>query len=160
MKNILIILTIALFLSARAQVTVVSIKASGLTCSMCSNAINKSLKTLDCVESLESDIKTYTFIISIKPNSIVDFEKIKKKVEDAGFSVSSFTATIHFDNVAVRENEPVVIGNNALVFVHQQDRTLNGLKEIKILGKGFVTAKEYKNENLPLLPAGLYHASI
>ncbi|RYY10302.1 MAG: copper chaperone, partial [Chitinophagaceae bacterium] len=67
MKKIMLIITLAVSVIANAQVTGVSLKASGLTCSMCSNAINKALKKLDFVEKVDSDIKTYSFEISFKP---------------------------------------------------------------------------------------------
>lgn len=81
-------------MATQAQVTKVYLQASGLTCSMCSNSINKALKTLDFIDKVDADIKNYTFEISFKANSIVDFDKIKKKVEDAGFSVSDFVAIL------------------------------------------------------------------
>src|SRR5436305_1733911 len=99
MKTIFLVIALALSMATGAQVTKVSLQASGLTCSMCSNSINKALRTLDFIDKIDTDMKTYTFEISFKPNSHVDFDKIKNKVEKAGFSVSSFIATIYFDNV-------------------------------------------------------------
>src|SRR3978361_1638797 len=99
MKTIFILIASVLTISLPAQqVTKVSLQASGLTCSMCSNSINKALKTLDFVDKIDADIKTYTFEISFKANSNVDFDKIRKKVENAGFTVSGFVATMHFNN--------------------------------------------------------------
>ena len=92
MKKIFLFIAIAFSLATNAQVTKVSLQASGLTCSMCSNSINKALKTLDFVLKVDADIKTYTFEILFKPNSNVDFDMIKKKVENAGFTVSGFVA--------------------------------------------------------------------
>jgi len=60
-------------------------QASGLTCSMCSNAINKSVKSIDFVEKVMANIQTSTFEITFKPGSTIDFDLLKKKVEDAGF---------------------------------------------------------------------------
>ncbi len=118
MKTILLFIAIALSVVTRAQVTKVSLQASGLTCSMCSNSIYKALKTLDFVEEIDADVKTYTFEISFKTNSHVDFDKIKKKVEDAGFAVSGFVATIHFNNVQVKNNMPVTMAiNKRIVFI-------------------------------------------
>src|SRR6478736_779050 len=88
MKKILLVLAITISIAAKAQVTKVYLQASGLTCSMCSNAINKALKTLDFVDKVDADIKNYTFEILFKEASHVDFNKIRRKVEDAGFSVS------------------------------------------------------------------------
>ena len=52
MKKILIAFALLFFIKTEAQVTKVSLQASGLTCSMCSNAINKALKSLDIVENV------------------------------------------------------------------------------------------------------------
>jgi len=101
MKKIFFFIAIALSMVTNAQVTGVSLQASGLTCSMCSNSINKALKTLDFVLQVDADIKTYTFEISFKPNSSIDFDMIKNKVENAGFTVNGFVATILFNNVQV-----------------------------------------------------------
>ena len=78
--------------AAKAQITKVTIQASGLTCSMCSNSINKAIKSLSFVENVNANIKNSSFDISFKPNEVVDFDKLKKKVEDAGFLVASACA--------------------------------------------------------------------
>ena len=127
---------------------------------MCSNSINKALKTLDFVETINADIKTYTFEISFKPNGHVDFDKIKKKVENAGFSVSEFTAFIYFNNVQIRDNKPLTIGDKTFLFVKIKEQFLNGIKEVKVLNKGFVTPKEYKLIGLPAPSPGIYQATI
>ncbi|MCW3106037.1 MAG: Heavy metal transport/detoxification protein [Segetibacter sp.] len=160
MKTIFLFFAIALSIATKAQVTKVSLQASGLTCSMCSNSINKALKTLDFVHRIDADIKTYTFEISFKPNSNVDFDMIKAKVEKAGFSVSGFVATIHFNNVQVKNNEPVTIGGKSFLFVNVKDQSLNGPKQIKVLDKGFVSSKEYKSHAFSSSSPGTYHATI
>src|SRR3954467_4871350 len=116
MKTILLFVALALSMATSAQVTKVSLQASGLTCSMCSNSINKALKTLDFVDEVDANIKTYTFEVTFKANSKVDFDKIKMKVEKAGFSVSSFVATMHFNNLQVNNNQPVTIGDKTFLF--------------------------------------------
>jgi copper chaperone CopZ len=158
MKTYFLIIAIAISQAVTAQATKVYLKASGLTCSMCSNSINKALKTLDFVENVNADLKTYTFEISFKANSNVDFDKIKKKVEDAGFSVSGFTAFINFNNVQVKDNKPVTIGDKTFLFVNIKEQPLNGIKEIKILDKGFISPKEYKR--FPVSSPGTYHVTI
>jgi copper chaperone CopZ len=122
MKTIFLFMAIATSLATKAQVSKVSLQASGLTCSMCSNAINKALKTLDFVDNVEGDIKNYAFEISFKANSNVDFNQIKTKVEKAGFSVSSFVATIHFNNLQLKNNQALTIGDKTFVFVNVKDQ--------------------------------------
>ncbi len=160
MKKILLFIAIAFSMVTSAQVTKVSLQASGLTCSMCSNSINKALKTLDFVLKVDADIKTYTFEILFKPNSNVDFDMIKKKVENAGFAVSGFVATILFNNVQVINSQPVTIDDKTFLFVNTKDQSLNGVKHVKILDKGFVSPKEYKRNAYPVSSPHTYHATI
>ncbi|HUS02122.1 MAG TPA: heavy-metal-associated domain-containing protein [Chitinophagaceae bacterium] len=164
MKTILLIAaTIFLSVAANSQVTKVSLQASGLTCSMCSNAIYRALKSLDFVDKIDANIKTSTFEITFKLNRKVDFDKLKNKVEGAGFSVAGFTAAMQFNNVKVKSNEPITVGDKTLQFVNVKEQTLTGLKTIKVIDKGFVSAKEYKKNSLASADTKggkLYHVNI
>ena len=150
MKTLFLLAATVLFsVSVNAQqVTKVSMQASGLTCSMCSNAINKSVKTLPFVEKVVSNIQTSTFEISFKPGSKVDFDGLKKKVEDAGFFVSRFVASVNFNNTAIKADQPVVIGDKTFQFVNTKEAVLHGTKPVRILNKGFVSGKEFKKNAL------------
>ncbi len=161
MKKLLIIIASVLTLSVSAQqITKVSLQASGLTCSMCSNAINKALKTVDFVEKVVPNISTSTFEITFKQGSVVDFDQLKKKVEDAGFFVSGFVAQMNFDNLSVKPNEPTIVGDKTFQFVNVKDNMLNGEKSVRILNKGFVSAKEYKKNAFTSTSAKVYYAAI
>jgi copper chaperone CopZ len=160
MKKIFLIIAVCFSVATNAQVTKVSLQASGLTCSMCSNAINKALKTLDFVLQVEADIKTYTFDISFKPNSNIDFDMIKNKVENAGFTVTGFIATIYFNDVQLIKSQPVTIEDKTFLFTNMNDQPLNGIKKIKVLDRGFVSPKEYKRNAFPGSSPHTYHATI
>ncbi len=160
MKKIFVIVALAVSLSVEAQVNRVTLQASGLTCSMCSNAINKALKTLDFVLTVDADIKTYSFEISFKTNGMIDFDMIRKKVEGAGFKVSAFYANLHFNNVQVNAGEPVVIMDNTFLFVNTKSQLLSGDKQIKIIDKGFVSAKEFKRNNYLVPAMQTYHVTL
>lgn len=153
MKNLIIIILVFFSGKANAQVKAVNIQASGLTCSMCSNSIFKALKTLDFVEKVNPDIKTSSFDISFKPDAEVDFDKLKTKVEDAGFSVADFTVTFHFDSLAIANDKKVTVGKSTFHFLDVKDEVLSGDKKIRLLDKGFVSAKEFKkNGSLTKMP--------
>ena len=53
-------------MKSNAQIVKAEIRATGLTCSMCSNAINKQLKALPEVINVETDLNTNTFTITLK----------------------------------------------------------------------------------------------
>ena len=162
MKKIFLLVAITFSIVATAQVSKVSLQASGLTCSMCSNAINKALKTLDFVDKVDADIKNYTFEISFNNDKPVDFDKIKKKVEDAGFSVSAFVATIYFDSVQIKDNEPVRVDNHNLLFVNGKNQLLSGPNNVKVLDQGFVASGKSKSNDFSAESgnARLYHVSL
>ena len=72
MKNIpKIVVAIALLFAtiSNAQFNKAEIVATGLTCSMCSNAINKQLKSLADVANVEIDLNTNTFTVYMKKNA-------------------------------------------------------------------------------------------
>ncbi|MCW3093932.1 MAG: heavy metal transporter [Ferruginibacter sp.] len=86
MRKLFFLLAIIYSPNAGAQLTKVSLQASGLTCSMCSNSVYKSLKTIPFVDKIEPNIKTSTFEITFKQNSNVNFNMLRDKVEDAGYA--------------------------------------------------------------------------
>lgn len=150
MKPIFLFFVLAFSMATKAQVSHVYIQASGLTCSMCSNSINKALKTLDFIEGIEADVKHYTFDITLKPGSDVNFNKIRKKVEDAGFFVSRFEAAIDFDKLSLSSSQSLIIANQQLVFVNKIGKPLKGTQKVQLLDKGFVSSKELKARPLSM----------
>jgi copper chaperone CopZ len=144
MKNLLLAIALICSMNAFAQITTVNLQASGLTCSMCSNSINKALKSLEFVDDVKANIKNSTFEISFKPNAKVDFDQLKKKVEGAGFHVAKLNVNMRFNNVQVEDDSHVKIDGMVFHFLNVKGQTLNGEKTIQVLDKGFVSAKEFK----------------
>jgi len=157
MKKISIILLTFLSFTVQAQVKGVTLQASGLTCSMCSNAIFKALQKLEFVDKVDPNIKTSSFDISFKPNADIDFDKLKAKVEDAGFFVANFTVTYNFNAIAIANDKHITVGNSVFHFLNVKDTTLSGEKKIRLIDKGFVSAKEFK-KNSGFTKMACYHS--
>ena len=147
MKNIIIAVLLLCVQLSNAQVKKVSLQASGLTCSMCSNAINKALKSLDFVDHVDANIKNSTFEITFKPNQSVDFDQIKRKVEGAGFFVADFVALVHFNHAQAMNDQHLVADGRTFHFLNIHDQVLDGDKSVRLLDKGFVSNKEFKKNN-------------
>ncbi|MEO6490001.1 MAG: heavy-metal-associated domain-containing protein [Ferruginibacter sp.] len=137
-------LLILLTFSASAQVTHVNLQASGLTCSMCSNSINKALRTIDYIDNVRANIKNSSFDITFKPGAKVNFDELKNMVEGAGFSVANLTATVDFKNASITNDEHITVDGMVLHFLNVKNQVLNGNTDIKVIDKGFVSAKDYK----------------
>lgn len=91
MKKLLLILSFFAF-SLQAQDKVKFI-ATGVTCSICSNAIHKSLKQDKNIIKIEPNLETQVWLLEYKSGQFKS-EDLVKRVEDAGFSI----AKIYFND--------------------------------------------------------------
>ncbi len=128
----------------RAEFIKAEVQVSGLTCSMCQLATEKSLKTLDFVSEIKPDLNKNIYIITFKKGKNVNLDQIKKKVKDAGFSVSKLVAVFDFDNVKVSNAFTYKFAGSNYYFMNVPAKTLNGSTRLTILDKDFVPAAEYK----------------
>jgi copper chaperone CopZ len=145
MKKILIIIVI-LFVSAiaNAQIIKAELTATGLTCSMCSKATYKQLISIPQVEKVEPDLNNTAFVLHFKNGSSVDISEIKKKVEDAGFSIGELLVIFNFNNQQAENNGSFKIDNITYTFMDTRPGILTGEVKAKILDKGYVVEKEHK----------------
>ncbi|HJU45315.1 MAG TPA: heavy-metal-associated domain-containing protein [Chitinophagaceae bacterium] len=130
--------------SASAQFKSASLQAAGLTCAMCTKAINKSLEKVSFIKEVEPDIKTSSFLVTFREGASVDFDVIKKAVEDAGFSVASLKVTGKFDKVSIQNDAHVQIDGKTFHFLNVNKQTLQGEKTITLVDRNFVSAKDYR----------------
>jgi copper chaperone CopZ len=139
-KAIIFIQLIALSIAVNAQITKVEIMATGLTCSMCSNAINKQLKTLTEVEKVDIDLNKNLFTVTLKADNKLTPKTFKDKVEKAGFFIGSMVLSVNLGNQTIEDNKKI----DNYIFIDTKAQIINGLAKVKVLDKGYVTAKEYK----------------
>lgn len=143
----IIALLLGIFLtssSAFANFIGAKIKVTGVTCSMCSNSVNKALSSLKFVEKIEVDLENAIFSITFKPNEKVAIDEIKAKVEGAGFSVGELIADFKFDNLTVSKDYHYQFENNTYHFVNVKDQNLNKVTSIRFVDKGLTSIKEHK----------------
>lgn len=145
MKKLLISLVV-LFTSviANAQIIKAELIATGLTCSMCSKATYKHLISIPEVEKVETDLNKTAFILYFKNGSTVNPGNLKKKVEDAGFSVGELIVVFNFDNQKAENNSSFIRNNITYTFMDTKPGVLTGQVKAKLLDKGFVVEKEHK----------------
>lgn len=145
MKKIMMTLLVVLTgMASMAQFKGATLQAAGLTCAMCTKAINKALEQVDFIQSVQVDIKSSSFLLAFKEGAAVDFDVLKKAVEDAGFSVAKLKVKGVFDKVEVQKDAHVQIDGKTFHFLNIGKQTLQGEKVITLVDKDFVSAKEYK----------------
>lgn len=134
LRNIFFATVLTMFATiSNAQISKAEIRATGLTCSMCSNAINKQLKSLPEVVSVETDLNTNTFTVTLIENNSLNPAIFKEKVEKAGFFIGSLIITI--DAVSISKTPYVIVKD-----IENKAKQL----QVQVIDKGFVTEKEFK----------------
>ncbi len=128
--------------AAGAQIQSVTLKASGLTCSMCSKAIYQSLTRLPAVSTVKADIDHSSYAILFKPGATIVLDDLKNAVKDAGFSVAEMDVKALFNNVEISDDTHVALGNTQLHFVHVPAQKLNGEVALRLLDKEYLPEKE------------------
>ena len=144
MKKLFSICLLVITLQATAQIKDATLQASGLTCSMCSKAIYKSLVVIPFVQEVKSDIKNSSYFITFKKDASIEFDVLKKAVTEAGFSVAVLKTTIAFDNTTIKNDAHVTLQGKTYHFLNVQPQTLQGDKAITLVDKNFISSKEYK----------------
>ncbi|MFD1256775.1 heavy-metal-associated domain-containing protein [Mucilaginibacter terrae] len=154
MKTIKIFIAIlAISISvAKAQFVKADLQVSGLTCSMCSKATEKSLRTLPFISDIKPDLNRNLFTIIFKPNSPVSLEQMSKKVQGAGFSINQFTATLDFDKLKLSNNSFNYAGDTYQV-LNASNKNLDGLVPVTVVNKGFAASAVVKKYNTTAVAA-------
>ncbi len=127
-----------------ANFTEVKVKVTGITCSMCSNSVNKALMTLKFVDKIEVDLEKALFIIKIKEGEKVVIDDIRNKIEGAGFSVGELIAGFKFNDLTIEKDFHYVYEDNTYHFVDVKNQNLNEVIYVRFVDKGLTSQKEHK----------------
>jgi copper chaperone CopZ len=145
MKKLLVIFSLVLTTTvAKAEFVSAQLKVTGVTCSMCSNSVQKALKTLVFIENIDVDLENAVFKLTFRPGEKVQIEEIQKKVEDAGFSVGKLVIDFRFDQLAVDKDYHYQYEDNTYHFVNVKHQVLEKIVPITFVDKGLTSLKEHK----------------
>jgi copper chaperone CopZ len=126
-----------------AQFKSAKVQIDGLTCSMCSYSVQRSVQKLEFVKKVQVDLNTNLATIEFKDSKNVNIRDLIKAVKDAGFSVNSLTASFKV-NGSNSENKPYILHEGCTYFILQEQRPLNGLIELEFIEKDFSDKENYK----------------
>lgn len=106
MNNRLTLLIPSLFLSLalHGQVQTITTGINGLTCSMCSRTVEKSILNLLWVEKVEMSLENTESKIFPRKNTTISMKEIARSVKDAGFSVRFVKMEMDVADLRLQEN--------------------------------------------------------
>lgn len=138
-----------LFFAAKVsaqQISTADLQVTGLTCSMCSNATQKSLETLSFINTVKPDLNKNIFVLTFKKGADINLDMVRKKVQDAGFSVGGLTADFTFNQVKVDEKGQAIVDGNVYRFINAKNKTLNGTVKASVIDKNFISGSAFKKQ--------------
>lgn len=144
MRKLMVIAMLLLSATAMAQIKSATLTASGLTCSMCSKAIFKSLSKVSFIKNIDVDVEKSTYVLQFKEGEKVVLDDVKKAVQDAGFAVADLQVTMGFSNAEVYNDAHVIVDGSTFHFLNVNKQTLQGDKTIRVIDKNYVTPAEHK----------------
>lgn len=131
-------------LTAQAQIHKATLQASGLTCAMCARSVFKSLETLPFVDSIDTDLEQSAFVLQFKKDVPVDADQIRKRVEDAGFSVAALHLTASFQHKPFPSGGHIIMSGRSYHILASAGQELDGDLSLKVVDKSFLSAKDQK----------------
>ncbi|KQN34477.1 heavy-metal-associated domain-containing protein [Pedobacter sp. MC2016-05] len=150
MKTIKLFSIIMLIFAAQVsaqQISTADLQVTGLTCSMCSNATQKSLETLGFINSVKPDLNKNIFVLNFKKGADINLDMVRKKVQDAGFSVGGLTADFTFNQVKIDDKGQAIVDGNVYRFVNAKNKTLNGTVKASVIDKNFISGSAFKKQS-------------
>ncbi len=135
MKSILVGLFLFFSVQLTAQVQSVELVASGLTCSMCSKAIFKSLSALDFVSEVKVDIEKSSYNLTFKSTNDVKIDQIRDAVYDAGFAIETMWFTAVFPSKQAVKNETVSLNGYQFKWALATNKSINSPQKVTIVNK-------------------------
>jgi len=150
MKTITLFSIIVLFFAVQVsaqQISKADLQVTGLTCSMCSNATQKSLETVGFINSVKPDLNKNVFVLTFKKGADINIDLIRKKVQDAGFSVGGLIADFTFNQVKVDDKGQAIVDGNVYRFVNAKNKTLNGTVKASVMDKNFISSSAFKKQS-------------
>lgn len=143
MKHLFLFFLITFSLSSNAQFTHGIIGIDGLTCSMCSNSVEKSLKQLNFVGEISMDLNENVAYVKFIDGKEVNIDQLAQKVRDSGFSVRFLKAGFLFKNFPAKNHSHYEYEGKKYIFLNIKDVVLDGEVMITFVNKQFVSKKYY-----------------
>ncbi len=133
-----IILSQTLTAYAQNPVVYLELELHGLVCSLCSNSVERSIRKLPFIQTVETDLESAIANIAAKDSDDLSFYAIAKAVEKAGFSVGKFVVYYRLNE----DQKEVQFGQERVAFI--DDKHTSGAAIIQLVEKPFVSSKEWK----------------
>jgi copper chaperone CopZ len=145
MKVVSVLLCFIFSLNVSAQFKSATVGIDGLTCSMCSLGVQKSIEKLKFIQEVKVDLNANTAYIEFKDAVMVDMKEVIKSIYDAGFSVRNLTARYSFNESTTPTSPFFQFENYTYIVLEQRaGKILTNTVEVQFVDKKFSDTRDYK----------------
>jgi copper chaperone CopZ len=132
-------------LNVSAQFKSATVGIDGLTCSMCSFGVQKSIEKLKFIQKVKVDLNSNLAYIEFKDGAMVDMNEVIKSIYDAGFSVRNLTALFSFNESTTPTSPFFQFEHYTYIVLEQRTGKIQtNTVEVQFVDKKFSDTKEYK----------------
>ena len=149
MKNknflyVLLIATASLGLVNRvdAGINWAEVGINGLTCSLCSRTVEKSLERLPFIDSVVMSLETTNARIYFKNGGKIDYPAIAKAVSDSGFSIRLLQVEFSFNDITVNTDGTFNYQNKNYRWMDFKNGSARGKLVLKLVDGTYLPKKE------------------
>lgn len=145
---------------AIAQMNKAEVIATGLTCSMCSNAIYKQLQKSPGVEKVETNLNTNTFTVFYKKNNQTKPIDIKDNIEKSGFFIGSLLVYLPSESLKINSKTTLEQDQTSFEVLDGNAKISTNETKLKVFDEGYITAKELKKQRKIYLKKASFSNSV
>lgn len=139
--------------NASAEIKSIEIKVDGLTCPFCVFGVEKKLKALDEIESVNTNLKSGMIEVALKQGKAVDIDRLNEAVRKSGFTPGDIKINANGTFTDSNGNPALKVSGTDQIFLlvgnktHEKEELLseekiaeiktaaeNGKKEISVTG--------------------------
>ncbi len=124
-----------------SQFVSASIAIDGLTCSMCSMSVKRSIEKMPFVKSVTVDLNTTTAYVEFQPKAEVALKLLAQQVKKAGFTVRTLSVVVIGGEWV--NGQTLAVGKQALVVVNPEKKASGRLCVFQMLDKEFSDKTSY-----------------
>ncbi len=106
----------------------VSVQVDGLSCPFCAYGLEKKLRKVDNVASLEIHVSEGRAVLTPEPGTSLDLAALEEAVRDGGFTPNGLTLTAR-GRLTERQGTPALELSNGIVLLLAKDGQTDALRE-------------------------------
>lgn len=130
-------------LAGRAQLLSASVEIDGLTCSMCSYGVQKSIEDLRFVEGVSVDLNENIALVQFKKDVTVSILDLSQSIRAAGFSVRRLIVSFMLKTTLSKERPHFILDNASCFLVGVMEDIPPGVVNLQVIDRDFSDRELY-----------------